>query len=78
MRTEYEPTAVDHLFPAEGWTKSSFSNANGTGCVGFNITPTHVGVRDTNHPEKGTLVFDHQEWDAFLKGVAKGEAKLPA
>jgi hypothetical protein len=78
MINEYDPRAVDELLPPDGWVKSSFSNGNGTGCVEFNITGTHVGVRDSNHPLKGAQVYDHEEWGAFLLAVKNGEADLPA
>lgn len=32
-----------------------------------------VSVRDTKDPERRSLVFSHDEWDAFVKGVKAGE-----
>ena len=32
-----------------------------------------VSVRDTKDPERRSLVFTHDEWDAFVKGVKNGE-----
>jgi hypothetical protein len=33
-----------------------------------------VSVRDAKDPERGiSLVFTHDEWDAFVKGVKNGE-----
>ena len=32
-----------------------------------------MSVRDTKDPERRSLVFTHDEWDAFVKGVKNGE-----
>lgn len=32
-----------------------------------------VSVRDTKDPERRSLVFTPDEWDAFVKGVKNGE-----
>jgi hypothetical protein len=32
-----------------------------------------VSVRDTKDAECRSLVFTHEEWDAFVKGVKNGE-----
>ncbi|MFC0862439.1 DUF397 domain-containing protein [Sphaerimonospora cavernae] len=54
------------------WRKSSISGGSGQ-CVEVAITDTVVGVRDTKNREGGTLVFNRDEWRAFLGGVRNGE-----
>ena len=44
-------------------------------CVAVRIRDT-VDVRDTKHRKSPTLSFSHAEWDAFIKGVKKGEFDL--
>lgn len=34
-------------------------------------------MRDSSKPEAGTLVFDENEWSAFVAGVKDGEFDLP-
>jgi hypothetical protein len=34
-------------------------------------------MRDSSKPEDGTLVFDENEWNAFVLGVKDGEFDLP-
>jgi hypothetical protein len=54
------------------WRKSSFSG-NG-GCV--EVAPwgeAFVVVRDSKNPTAGIQVYDHHEWQSFLKGVRNAE-----
>ncbi|MFC0862672.1 DUF397 domain-containing protein [Sphaerimonospora cavernae] len=57
------------------WRKSSISGGSGQ-CLEVAITDTAVGGRDTKDPEGGTLVFNRDEWRAFLGGVHNGEFDL--
>ncbi len=34
-------------------------------------------LRDSKNPDAGTLVFDENEWSAFIAGVKDGEFDLP-
>lgn len=45
-------------------------------CVAVAIKPEGVAVRDTKDPTKTTLVFNREEWSAFLAGVQAGEFNL--
>lgn len=45
-------------------------------CVNVAIKPEGVAVRDTKDPDKNTLFFTREEWDAFLKGVRRGQFEL--
>jgi len=35
-----------------------------------------IAVRDSKNPEKGTLIFTPDEWDAFVAGTKDGEFDL--
>ncbi|WP_435110474.1 DUF397 domain-containing protein [Nocardiopsis synnemataformans] len=47
------------------WFTSSYSSGNGQ-CVQVRHQPSSADVRDSVHPEKGTLTFPGMEWTAFL------------
>jgi hypothetical protein len=52
---------------------SSFSG--GGSCVEVALSGT-VSVRHSARRDESTLVFTHEEWDAFVKGVKAGEFDL--
>lgn len=59
-----------------GWFKSSLSYANGN-CVEVQfLTDGGAQVRNSRHPEGGTLTFTREEWESFLGGVRLGEFDL--
>lgn len=68
MKTQVVP-------PDELFIKSSASQPGGiiTRCVAIARTDEVVALRDTKDPSKRTLLFSHDEWNAFLTGVRKGE-----
>lgn len=46
-------------------------------CVAVAISPEHeVGVRNSGDSKKTTVVFNKDEWNAFIKGVKNGEFEL--
>ncbi len=59
------------------WRKSSFSGGGGEGganCV--EVAPLddgRIAVRNSNHPQKGVVLFARAEMDAWIKGVRAGE-----
>lgn len=53
------------------WIKSSRSNGNGGACVEVALASELAGVRDSKDRDGGTLVFDREQWSAFLAGVKK-------
>jgi len=56
------------------WVKSSISTYSGN-CVevaGLSDGDT-IQVRDSKNPRGSALRFTHEEWDAFIGGVFKGE-----
>jgi hypothetical protein len=60
------------------WQKSPLSNPNGNQCVEISFTTDAVGVRDSRNPDGAVLVFDRDEWTAFVDGVAAGGFGHPA
>jgi hypothetical protein len=55
------------------WRKSSFSADQGA-CVELAPLPDgRVAVRNSNHPDAGTVYFTRREMDAWLKGAQAGE-----
>lgn len=56
------------------WRKSSFSNANGGGCVEVADLPEGGwAVRDSKDPQGPVLQFTTGEVEAFVQGVRAGE-----
>ncbi|MFI0718325.1 DUF397 domain-containing protein [Streptomyces sp. NPDC021224] len=61
--------------PAEdGWRKE-WSGPNGGGCVESKPLPDGgVAVRQSTAPGGPALIFNRQEWAAFVSGVKGGQA----
>jgi hypothetical protein len=57
------------------WIKSSLSVYNGNCVEVAGLDDDLIRVRDSKNPRGAVLNFTHDEWDAFLGGVAKGEFK---
>ncbi|MGH3873260.1 MAG: DUF397 domain-containing protein [Pseudonocardiaceae bacterium] len=59
------------------WRTSSFTDSgtsNGGSCVEVAVLPDgRIAVRNSNHPDAGTVLFTRPEMDAWLKGVKSGE-----
>jgi hypothetical protein len=53
------------------WITSSLSA--GEDCVAVRFEADGVQVRDSKHPDAGTLTFTESEWRAFVGGVRLGE-----
>jgi hypothetical protein len=55
------------------WRMSSFTGSNGS-CVEVAKLPDgSTLVRNSNHPDAGTLAFTRAEMAAFISGVKAGE-----
>jgi hypothetical protein len=57
----------DEDFRVSGWC------GNRPKCVQVAVKREGVAIRDSKDPEKSTLTFTHEEWDAFVKGVRDGQ-----
>lgn len=56
------------------WRKSSLSSYNGSCFEIARLLSDRVGVRDTKDKGSGpVLVFNQNEWSAFIAGVKAGE-----
>jgi hypothetical protein len=66
---------VHHARVNETWSKSSYSNNNGS-CVELRRDGTEVLVRDTKDRNGATLRFTADEWDAFVLGAKDGQFDL--
>lgn len=59
------------------WRKSSFSNPSGNSVEVDTSEEGKVKVRDSKLGDQSpVLVFDHAEWDAFIRGVKVGDFDL--
>lgn len=56
-----------------GWIMSSRSTGNGGSCVQARRNADVIEVRNSKHPDAGTVRFTVEEWDSFLDGAKKGE-----
>jgi hypothetical protein len=54
------------------WRKSSFSGTSGT-CVEIAVIGDGVLVRNSNHPDAGTIVFTRRQMAAWVAGCKAGE-----
>ncbi len=56
------------------WRKSTFSSYNGSCFELARLLSDRVGVRDTKDNGSGpVLIFNQDEWNAFLAGAKAGE-----
>jgi len=44
-----------------------------SGCVQVAYKDNIIGVGDTKNPNGSLLIFDKEEWNAFITGVKNGE-----
>lgn len=63
--------ASPNPFKEEGFKLSSFTHK--CCCVAVKINGDRVEVRDTKNTSGPTLVFNKDEWSAFVKGVKNNE-----
>lgn len=55
---------------------SSWSKNNPKTCVAVAIVEDGVAVRNSNDPDKNTVFFTHEEWQAFVLGVKNDEFEI--
>lgn len=54
------------------WRKSSYSGQGGS-CVEVAEDDDRIAVRNSNHPDAGTLHFTRDEMSAWIAGIKAGE-----
>jgi hypothetical protein len=61
----------------ERWQKPTRSGNNGQ-CVEARLVDDVVEVRNSNHPNAGSVRFTRAEWETFIDAVdVDGEFRLP-
>jgi hypothetical protein len=61
----------------ERWQKPTRSGNNGQ-CVEARLVDDVVEVRNSNHPDVGSVRFTRAEWETFIVAVdVDGEFRLP-
>jgi hypothetical protein len=53
------------------WRKSSYSGS-GNNCVEVATMAAAVAVRDSKNPDGGHLIFDAEDWKAFVRSIKRG------
>ncbi|WP_199439917.1 DUF397 domain-containing protein [Umezawaea beigongshangensis] len=70
---EYDPSDATGLLPAESWEAPQRCGPNGGNCVEVNLAVDGVvGLRDGKLPSSPVLLFDDDEWRAFLETARSG------
>jgi hypothetical protein len=70
----YDPYSASHTFPGDTWQRPAVCGPNGANCVEVNLgTNGLVGLRDTKLPDSPVLIFNEDEWDAFLSSARSGQ-----
>lgn len=54
------------------WRKSSYSNGSGGACVELAETADGIAVRNSNHPDAGTLTVSPADMAALIENVKAG------
>lgn len=55
------------------WRNSTRSTSSSDNRVEVAFVGGAIAVRDSKNPQKGTLIFTPEEWDAFVAGAKDGE-----
>ena len=55
------------------WRKSSYSGGTGGNCVEVATAARNVHLRNSKHPDDGTLTFTGSDLAAFIAGCVAGE-----
>ncbi|QUQ64421.1 DUF397 domain-containing protein [Kutzneria sp. CA-103260] len=70
----YDPTAIGDAFPSDAWETAAFCGPNGGNCVEVNLGAHGlVGLRDSKLSAGPVLVFDDEEWGAFVAAAKCGQ-----
>ncbi|MEV1201997.1 DUF397 domain-containing protein [Microbispora rosea] len=63
-------TSPDVSIPELEWQRSS--RCGGGNCVEVAFVSGHVAVRDSKDPDRGVLLYSHDEWRNFISEVKTG------
>jgi hypothetical protein len=55
------------------WQKSSYSGPNGNCLEARASAPGHVAIRDSKDKAGPRLTVNDRAWDAFIRGIKRGE-----
>ena len=70
----YDPFAIADMFPLDRWESPGPCGPNGGECVEVNLANKGmVALRHTRLPAGPVLVFDDDEWRAFLQAARAGQ-----
>jgi uncharacterized protein DUF397 len=70
----YDPATIAGVFPGGAWEAAEFCGPNGGNCVEVNLGMRGlVGLRDSKLATGPVLVFDDEEWSAFLQAARSGQ-----
>jgi hypothetical protein len=70
----YDPATIADVFPAGAWETAEFCGPNGGNCVEVNLGIRGlIGLRDSKLVAGPVLVFDDEEWSAFLDAARSGQ-----
>jgi Domain of unknown function (DUF397) len=58
------------------WRSSSVEDGSADNCVQVAFVDEAILLRDARHPDGPVLVFNQDEWDAFVAGAKDGEFDL--
>jgi hypothetical protein len=60
--------------PAAAWRKSTRSTGGGSNCVEVACLPGGMAIRDSKHPEGGTLIVTPAVFRDLADGIRQGTA----
>lgn len=60
------------------WRRSSHSGDQGNCVEVARLADGRIGVRDSKHPDAGTLVFAAAEFGGFIRSLRTGEFDRPS
>ncbi|HEY0691833.1 MAG TPA: DUF397 domain-containing protein [Kribbella sp.] len=70
----YDPATIADVFPTGAWETAGFCGPNGGNCVEVNLGIRGlIGLRDSKLVAGPVLVFDDEEWSAFLDAARSGQ-----
>lgn len=73
----YDPYRAQRLFPAHQWERVADATDQSDTTLEWNFgAEGMVGLRDASQQDGPVLVFDEDEWTAFVKAAKLGQTRL--